>query len=157
MIFATIGTQLPFPRLMAELDRLGAELDEEIVAQVGPDTTPRTALRTHPNLSPEGFDALFRRARIVIAHAGIGSILSAKSYRKPLIVMPRRHVHGEHRNDHQLATARQVETVTGIYVAWETADLAGLLAAPSLTPAQPDPGTTADQLTRRIRDFIDQT
>lgn len=156
MIFATIGTQLPFPRLMAELDRLGPDLGERIVAQVGPDPVTRVALETHANLSPDAFDVLFREARIVVAHAGIGSILSAKSYGKPLIVMPRRLVHGEHRNDHQLATARQVEAVTGIYVAWDADDLAGLLTAGTLQPAQPDPGATADQLTTRIRDFIRQ-
>ncbi|MEP2473674.1 MAG: glycosyltransferase [Paracoccaceae bacterium] len=141
---------------MAELDRLGADLDEDIVAQVGPDTTPRQCLKTHATLTPDAFDALFRQARVVVAHAGIGSILSAKAYRKPLIVMPRRLAHAEHRNDHQLATARQVEAVTGIHVAWDISDLAALLSAPSLTPAVPDPGATADQLRDRIRDFIDQ-
>ena len=77
MIFATVGTQLPFPRMMAALDAAAPALDEEIVAQTGPDETGWPALTCHEFLNPKEFDALFQQARVVCAHAGIGTILSA--------------------------------------------------------------------------------
>lgn len=154
MIFVTTGTQLPFPRLIAAMDDLAPHLTEEIVAQVGPDTAPRTHLDCHASLSPAQFEDHFQRARVIVAHAGIGTILSAQAAERPLILVPRRHALGEHRNDHQLATARQVEQLPGIYVAWQADELAKLLQT-ELEPASPAQGKTAPQLIARIRDFID--
>ena len=136
MIFATTGTQLPFPRLIAALDALAPSLDERIVAQTGPDPAAYAHLETHETLAPDRFDALFAEARVVIAHAGIGSILSARRHGRPLILVPRRADIGEHRNDHQLATARALEARAGLCVAWEVEALARLLADPP-APAPP--------------------
>ena len=41
MIFAAMGTSVPFPRLLKRLDEIAAELPEEILVQTG--TTPQTA------------------------------------------------------------------------------------------------------------------
>lgn len=156
MIFVTIGTQLPFPRLVDALAELAPALDEEIIAQVGPDDTPpRAGITQHATLPPAEFKTLFAQARVVVAHAGIGSILSAKAARKPLIVLPRRFDRGEHRNDHQLATAQAVQDVTGIHVTWQTEDLLPLLQQPDLAPANPTPGPQAAPLIARLRELVD--
>lgn len=155
MIFVTTGTQLPFPRLIAAMDALAPSLGEEVVAQVGPDTAPRPNLDLRATLAPAEFAALFNRARVIVAHAGIGTILTAKEMRKPLVLLPRRHALGEHRNDHQLATARQVAALPGVHIAWEAEDIAPLLARSDLAPATPDPGPTAGALIARLRDFVD--
>lgn len=156
MIFVVTGTQLPFPRLITAMDALAPSLDEKVIAQVGPDTTPRLNLETHATLPPAQFEALFNEARVVVAHAGIGSVLSAKRARRPLIVVPRRFDLGEHRNDHQLATAKEVEGLTGVRVAWEVEDLPALLQVKESPPATPEPGPLADGLITRLRNFIDQ-
>ncbi len=159
MIFATVGTQLPFPRLMAALDAIAATNDEEIIAQTGAftDTNPgpvkHLSLREH--LTPDQFQDLFTSARIVVAHAGIGTILSAKHHGKPLVLLPRRHALGEHRNDHQLATAKQVERLPGIHIAWEETDLAGLLTGQDLSPADNSMSPSRAALLDRLRGFID--
>lgn len=154
MIFATVGTQLPFARLIDALNALAPELGEEVVAQTGPSegAWPHLDLRT--TLAPAEFEALFTAARVVVAHAGIGTILSAKRYGKPLVILPRRHALGEHRNDHQLATARQVEALPGIHVAWEAADLEPLLARPDLTPASDAPSPSHAALIAKLQAFI---
>ena len=90
----------------------------------------------------------------MVAHAGIGTILSAKRWARPLVILPRRHALGEHRNDHQIATARQVETLPGIHVAWEAADLEALLARRDLTPANETPSPSHAALVARLRAFI---
>ena len=74
MIFVTVGTQLPFPRLIQTVDDLAEGLSEDVVAQVGPDTTPRAHLSARPMLTPSEFDTLFRQARVIIGHAGIGTL-----------------------------------------------------------------------------------
>ena len=144
MIFATTGTQLPFPRLIAALDALAPRLGETVIAQIGPDPASYPNLETHATLSPDRFDTLFAKARIVVAHAGIGTILSARRHGRPLILMPRRFAHGEHRNDHQLATARELEKRAGLSVAWETEDLAEMLTGPTPEVGPPPmPGEAA--------------
>ncbi len=159
MIFATVGTQLPFPRLIDTLNGLAKDIDEKIVAQVGTTETDTSAsswrnLDLRPTLTPDEFGTLFQNARVIVAHAGIGTILSAKRWGKPLIILPRRHALGEHRNDHQLATAQQVQSLTGIHVAWEASDLAALLAQPDLACATQDQSPSHAALIGKLRDFI---
>lgn len=154
MIFATVGTQLPFPRLIDALNRLAPALDEAVIAQVGRSEGSWPALDIRWSLTPQDYETLFTSARVVVAHAGVGTILSAKRWHKPLVVLPRRHALGEHRNDHQLATARQAETMPGIHVAWTTDDLQGLLSAPELAPASEAASPSHGALIDRLRQFI---
>lgn len=154
MILATVGTQLPFPRLMRALETLAAELDEPVIAQTGPDPARYPALDQRETLAPAEFSTLFQEARVIVAHAGMGTILSARRWHKPLVILPRRHDLGEHRNDHQLATARHVADLPGIHVAWEDADLAPLLRRRDLPPADETPGPARAALIGRLREFI---
>lgn len=163
MIFVTVGTQLPFPRLVSAMNRIAATLDEEVIAQTGAPPPEDDAasvwphLTCHERMRPADFDASFARARAVVAHAGIGSILSARRWGKPLVVLPRRHALGEHRNDHQLATARQLSGLPGLHVAWETEDLPALLTAGALAPPGGEEASTParDRLVLRLRNFIE--
>lgn len=157
MIFVVTGTQLAFPRLIGAMDALAPELGEKVIAQVGPDSTPRPNIETHVKLAPARFEELFREARIIVAHAGVGSILSAKRTQRPLIVVPRRFDLGEHRNDHQQATAKELERMTGVRIAWDIDMLPALLKEGAIPPADPTPGPLADALLTRLKDFIDSS
>lgn len=154
MIFVTVGTQLPFPRLIDAMDALAPDLGEKIIAQIGPEPCVAQHLETHANLSPEAFGRLFTEARAIVAHAGIGTILSARRFGKPLILLPRRHALGEHRNDHQLATAGQVGALPGVHIAWEAGEIAPLLAAPDLAAASEAAHPNLDALIGRLSRFI---
>lgn len=154
MIFATTGTQLPFPRLIAALDGLAPMLDEPIRAQIGPDPAPYPNLDLARHLTPTSFEATFAAARVIVAHAGIGTILAAKRHGKPLILVPRRHELGEHRNDHQLATAAHLEGHPGLQIAWQISDLEALLRRPDLPAATETEGPARAQLTGFIGAWI---
>lgn len=154
MIFATVGTQLPFPRLMEALNGLAPDLDEEIIAQCGQTEGHWPHLEARPSLTPQEFETIFTAARLVVAHAGIGTILSAKRWGKPLVLLPRRHGLGEHRNDHQLATAKQMAELPGIYVAWEAADLPDLLQRRDLVPSSAAQSPSHAALLTRLRQFV---
>jgi UDP-N-acetylglucosamine transferase subunit ALG13 len=138
LILATVGTQLPFPRLIQALDQLAPGLRESVVAQTGRSDPSLRNIVQHDRLAPRQFDELFKTARTVVAHAGIGTVLSAKKHRKPIILFPRRASFGEHRNDHQMATAEQLAGRPGIYVAWSVEELEALLVGGDLAPPQAD-------------------
>jgi UDP-N-acetylglucosamine transferase subunit ALG13 len=135
VILLTIGTQLPFDRLVAALDNLAPQLTEPIFGQIGASSYRPKNFEAVASIAPGEFEHKFREARVVVAHAGIGTILSAQKHSKPLILFPRRASFGEHRNDHQLATCAQLGHKPGLYVAKEVEDLHALLVRPELGPA----------------------
>ena len=51
--------------------------------------------------TPDEIDKLMKEARIVITHGGVGSILNALKYNKPVIAAARLSKYKEHTNDHQ--------------------------------------------------------
>lgn len=146
MIFATIGTQLPFERLIRALDALAPSLGRPVVAQIGRTAYEPINIDWHRFIPALEVDAFFERAEVVVAHAGIGTILSVLKYGKPIVLVPRRAALGEHRNDHQLATVAQLEGRPGLHVAHDEAELAARLRGP-LTP----PGATGDIVPGRER------
>ncbi len=155
MIFATVGTQLPFPRLLQTLDAIAARHKLEVFAQTCDPGLNLSYIKSKPNLEPKEFDQHFKAARVVVSHAGIGTILSAKRHGKPLILMPRRASLGEHRNEHQLATVQQLSNLPGLYVANDEAELEALLLAKTLAPANNEVARNRSALIAFLRDYID--
>ncbi len=107
MIFVTVGEQLPFDRLISAVDAWASDSGEEVFAQIGNSQLKPTAIKYQKNLDPLEFKRVFLAADVIIAHAGMGTIITALELGKPLLVMPRQACFGEHRNDHQLATAKR--------------------------------------------------
>ena len=152
MIFVTVGTQLPFPRLIAEMVNWAGAHNERVVLQTG-DTSVCGTCEAHRSLPSDRFLALMEEARIIVSHAGIGSIIAAKTTGRPIILVPRRADLGEHRNDHQMATATAFEGKLGLRVAWKMDDLSTLLDQPIEAPvAECNP--RYDRLVERIRSFV---
>lgn len=89
MIFCTIGTQAPFDRFVKIIDEVAAHLDEEIIAQVYKSEYVAQNIRTIEFLPPDEFNKLFSKARLIVAHAGMGTIISAMRQHKPIIIFPR--------------------------------------------------------------------
>jgi len=135
MILLTIGTQLPFDRLVKAVDELALSLPQQVFAQIGFSTHRPKNMEWSQTLQPAEFDRRFREASIVVSHAGIGTILAAQKHRKPLVIVPRLARYGEHRNDHQTATSNQVRDKRGVYVTTELSELQALLRRTDLEPA----------------------
>lgn len=128
MIFVTVGTQLPFDRMVDAVDAWAAAHPEvEMFAQVGPTKHPPRHQPHAAFLSPTQADEHMRNAELIVAHAGMGSVLTALALRKPILIVPRRAALGEHRNDHQLATARWLARRPGVIVAMTEQEIAPLL------------------------------
>ncbi|MBY8978140.1 glycosyltransferase family 28 protein [Rhodobacteraceae bacterium NNCM2] len=148
MIFLTVGTQLPFDRLVRAVDAWAAQGEVPVFGQISDEAEYRpTNFEWTARLSPSDFEARFTAASAVVSHAGTGTIISALTRGKPILIMPRRASLGEHRNEHQLATVERFGQRSGIWVAGDHAELAPALsrmlsappAAAALTPfAEPE-------------------
>ena len=80
MIFVTVGTtHFQFDRLIAGVATL--ETDEEIVVQRGPSRVPAGNARVVDFLSFGELADYIRRSRVVVSHAGVGSIMVAPQRR----------------------------------------------------------------------------
>jgi UDP-N-acetylglucosamine transferase subunit ALG13 len=108
-----------FERLVAAADRLAGQGTEEFIAQTGTSNLVPRHMRYEKYFSTSQAQAFIRQARLVIAHAGIGTIITAQKDGTPLILVPRRKKHGEHNNDHQMeiVTMLQQEKRAGISIA----------------------------------------
>ena len=69
------------------------------------------------------FEATGNLVAPIVAHAGMGSILTALEYGKPILVMPRRGDLRETRNDHQVATAQRFRGLPHVAVAFDEQEL----------------------------------
>ena len=161
MIFATVGTQLPFDRLLSGLDSwAAANPGVPVFAQTGPTGRVFAHLACVEQMGQAAFLARLGAARLIVSHAGMGTILTAADLGKPVIVMPRRAKFAEHRSDHQLATAAEMGALDHVSVAEDGEALHKALdcALASGFPTVPlAPASGADRrapLVDCIRDFV---
>ena len=155
MIFATIGTQAPFDRFVKMLDEVCEGMNEEVVCQTIGCTYDANNIRIIGFVAPDEFNKIFSEARLVIAHAGMGTILSALKQQKPLIVVPRLASLGEHRNDHQMATAMRMHELGYVNVAYDKAQLKDLLSS-DLKPMKIIGDSASESLVNSIAEFIEE-
>lgn len=128
MIFLSVGTQLGFDRLIRCVDQWCATHPEvDAFAQIGAGEFEPTHMQWERNLDALAYAEKVEQATILVAHAGMGSLLTAIGVEKPLIMMPRKAEFGEHRNDHQLDAIDRVMRPMGVHVALIEEELVALL------------------------------
>jgi UDP-N-acetylglucosamine transferase subunit ALG13 len=157
-IFVTVGTQLPFDRMVQTVDEWAADHDVDVFAQVGPAQYEPRHIRYRDFIDPATFEREYGQADLVVAHAGTGSVFSALQMGKPIVIMPRVAALGEHRNDHQQATAARFREIPGIHVAEDEQRLLELLGDLGGLTA-PDAGFSPDAqpaLLRAVSDFVNE-
>lgn len=157
MIFLTVGTQLPFDRLVRVVDEwAGKSGRDDVFAQIGPSQLQPKWLRYQTFVAPGEFAKHVAAATLVIAHAGMGSILYALELGKPIIVMPRRSELNEQRNNHQLATARRFRELGRIMVAMDEVELLSQLQCLQIPSSMPRIGRFAtDEMLKSVRQLIE--
>lgn len=130
MIFLSVGTQEPFDRLVRAVDAWAATNAMPVFGQLGalkPGSYRPTHFEWREFIDADEYQRRIEESRILVAHAGMGSIISALTWGKPLLIMPRRASLGEHRNEHQLATVEKFRARAGIHVAEDEAEVGPLL------------------------------
>ncbi|MDA0180304.1 hypothetical protein OJ997_08355 [Solirubrobacter phytolaccae] len=107
MILVTIGTnEQPFDRLV--LAAAALDTDERMIVQYGSSRAVEPREDWVDFLPYDELSALASEARVVICHAGVGSILMARRAGARTIVMARRVALGEAVDDHQLGLAQRL-------------------------------------------------
>jgi UDP-N-acetylglucosamine transferase subunit ALG13 len=149
---------MPFDRLVVAMNDWAAKRADtvDVFAQIGrTDLCPR-ALRYAPSISPSEFNEKIRTSTVIVAHAGMGSVLTALEVGKPLVLMPRRGDRHETRNDHQLATAKWLAKRKGIFVAMDETELPSAIDR-ALTSCKIEQGISpyaSPSLIQAIQEFV---
>jgi UDP-N-acetylglucosamine transferase subunit ALG13 len=152
----TVGSVLPFDRLVQAVDSwAGRNGREDLFGQIGQARYQPKHMEWKSLLEPLEFRRRFAEAELIIAHAGIGTILTAMELCKPLVIMPRRAALHEHTSDHQMATAKRFTEERGIAVAYDEASLhAQLDHIDRIRPLSNGETANLDALVNVIRNFI---
>jgi UDP-N-acetylglucosamine transferase subunit ALG13 len=158
-VFVSVGTMMPFDRLVRAMDEWAADHpDVPVEMQIGRGAYEPRHARFVRMLPVGDYRARVIAARLFVAHAGMGSIIAAIEAGKPLLMLPRRRAEGEHNSDHQLATAASIGARPGMHVARDAADLqarASALLADAGTAPAPIARFAEAGFTDRIRSFIE--
>lgn len=156
MILVTVGMQLGFDRLIEAMDKLAPDLGQPVIAQTGKGRYSPQHMEARIRIAPADFEAMVEQSSLIVSHAGIGTVLTAARFGKPVLLMPRRAALGEHRNDHQLATVRNLEGRPGILVAMDEAELADRIhEGLSLNEVTQAPSPHAEQLRSAVTRFVE--
>ncbi len=156
MIFVTVGSDLPFDRLVRVVDQWAADNQRtDVFAQIGKTDWRPAFIPYRQFLEPAEFSQRVASATTIVSHAGMGTILSALRWEKPILVMPRRHALREVRNEHQLATARRLAEMGKVSVAFDEAELREKLARlDELKPREKINAFAGQDLLSALREFI---
>lgn len=157
-IFVTVGTDMPFNRLVRVVDEWAkATGRSDVFAQIGETDWQPSHIAWSKFLQPPEFAQKFAEAEAVVAHAGMGTILSALQWEKPILVMPRRASLGEQRNEHQLATASRLSELGKVNVAMDESELRAMLDnLAQLRPREKIGAYASESLVTALRDFIER-
>ncbi|MDR2018245.1 MAG: hypothetical protein LBQ00_05155 [Syntrophobacterales bacterium] len=163
MIFVTVGNSIKgveFRRLIQKIDEIAEELDEEVVAQIGLIEDEPKHMKWFQHLNFIDILKYFKEASMIIGHGGVGTIINAIQYKKPLVLVPRSSAEGEHHDDHQMELARQLKGAEGIFVVdnienlkptiMKVKDLLNKMIIESRFPPE------RDRLLSFIRDYVDK-
>lgn len=153
MILVAVGSsQIPFDRLLQAVD--GLTPGERLVVQHGPSPIRPAGARCVPFVPMDELAQLMRDARIVVTHAGVGSILLALSNGKRPIVVPRRRAFGETVDDHQVDCARRFARGGLVTLVDDPAGLAIALAAAGVDEVAVS--TSESGLVTELRSYVEQ-
>jgi UDP-N-acetylglucosamine transferase subunit ALG13 len=141
MIFASVGSMLPFDRLVRTVDEWAqANPSEPVYIQIGdgeyePKHAPFVRMMPHTEYRQRLEDST-----LFVAHVGMGSILQSLEARKQLLMLPRLAALREHTTDHQLHTAARFRDTEGLLIVNDTDALKAAMSRLLRDPLAPSAG-----------------
>lgn len=117
VIFASVGSMLPFDRFVRGVDEWSAaNAGREVFIQIGngkyePQHAPWARIVPH-----EEYQRRLQACTLFVAHVGMGSILQGLEARKQMLLLPRHASLGEHTTEHQLHTAGKFRDTDGLLI-----------------------------------------
>ncbi|MDH7508576.1 MAG: PssE/Cps14G family polysaccharide biosynthesis glycosyltransferase [Methanomassiliicoccales archaeon] len=125
MIFVTVGTHNQgFERLIKKMDEIAGKIDQEVVMQIGStDYEPKNAKWFKFIESEDDVLGYYEKADVIVAHAGAGTLLTALSLGKRVIVVPRLKKFEEHIDDQQIELAEALSREGKIIAVYDIEEL----------------------------------
>jgi len=158
LILVSVGSMMPFDRLIRGMDEwAGRHPETPVLMQIGNGKYEPVHGPFVRMMPVADYRARLKDCTLFVAHAGMGSIISAIEAGKPLVMLPRQQKLGEHNTDHQLATAATVGRREGLYVVPTVEELGARIDALLVdTGAAPAPIApfASEALIGRVRAFI---
>ena len=128
MIFVTVGLHYQgFERLIKKMDEIAGKIDEEVIMQIGSTKYEPKNAKFFDFVDDEKMLDFFKQARIIVSHAGAGTLLMALSFNKPIIVVPRLKRFGEVVDDQQLELAEALSKEGKVIVVYDVEELESAL------------------------------
>lgn len=160
MIFVTIGSMFPFDRLVRAVDQWAADNSySDIQLQIGSGSYVPKHAKWVRSLPPMEFATAIKNCDLMVAHLGMGSIISAMQAQKPVILLPRKMSLGEATSDHQVDGTEWLRGRTGVWIADSENEIEELLTSfvsgrlsQEATDATSQYAST--ELLNRVRGFI---
>jgi UDP-N-acetylglucosamine transferase subunit ALG13 len=155
-IFLTVGSMLPFDRLVQAMDMWAKERpDVQIFAQIGETSLRPVNIDFSAMISPSEYRNCFIDCDVVVSHVGMGTVITAFELGKPLVMLPRRPDFQEVTSNHQIATAQWLEGRPGVRIAHSVDELDKAISESigSVGVSKIETGTSK-QLIGAIRQFI---
>ena len=155
MILYTVGYQMPFDRMSRIIDEwCGRNPDVEVFGQIGPSTMVPKNMEFVDFLDPLTYETVLKKADLIVAHVGTGTIVTALVEEKPIIVFPRQGDLGETRNDHQVTYSERLRSIKGIRVTTSEEELlAALDAHREMVASNAISSVASPELIARLRSF----
>jgi len=151
MIFVTVGTnEAPFDRLLTVVGEI--DTSEDIVVQHGSSTVRPRRTTCLDFLPYDELLAYMRQARVVVTHAGVGSVLMSAANGIRPIVIPRRRRYNEAVDDHQLPFARRLHAIGVVSLVEDPAALPDALSLDGRWQHERLPA--AGHLVEDLRDYL---
>lgn len=162
MIFVTVGMHHQgFDRLIKAMDELAGLVEEPVVMQIGSTKYEPVHAEWFRFAPQKQVDELCGSARVIVGHAGAGTVLSAFHYGRPVVIVPRRFPYQEHVDDHQLDLAQALSSQNKVILVDEPTVQTlrdGICRAEQLPPVNTSTGNlvnaireTIEASTRRLR------
>lgn len=128
MIFATVGTHTSgFDRLVRAVDEYAALRHESVLIQYGHSKYRPVNAEGFPFCSSEEMQTHYRSARVVVAHAGAGTLIEALKTNATVIVLPRLKQYQEHMDDHQIELASALHAQSRVHMVLDVTELPRLI------------------------------
>lgn len=139
MILVLLGTfPTQFKRPLIEIESLCKEgaISEQVIVQNGYTTMNSVYMEFRPFLSLPQLNELYQSARVIISHAGTGSLVKGLKLYKKIIAIPRLAKYGEVVDDHQVEILEEFAIKNYILPWRESGQLKALLSSlEGFTPA----------------------
>lgn len=147
---------LPFDRLVLAMDAWAKEHENaEVFGQIGETTLRPSNFNFSAMMSPTEYKQCFAACDLVVSHVGMGTVMAASEFGKPLIMLPRRPELHEATSSHQLDSAQWLREQPGICIVDYEDELADAISKSIESGLVPNIETeTRDKLISAIYQFV---